>query len=205
MDRAKRICTRRKGYLNQCDKVFVAVINRVDAGETISDVELEHIISDFEKRLGEFEECQEQLEELIEDDTVLKTEVRETCDYKEDKIRNYLKVKNFLRLKKDKVAKVEQIDNCSSTAHVKKNVEAKLPKLELPKFGGDVTQWQSFYDRFKAIIDSRSDIDDVNKFSYLQSLLRDEAKACVQGLSLTADNYAIAKNLLEKRLGIKRG
>ena len=89
----------------------------------------------------------------------------------------------------------------SSSRESKDRIEAKLPKLELPKFSGDVTQWQSFSDRFNAIIDNRQDISDINKFSYLMSLLRDEAKACVQGLQLTADNYGTAKELLQKRFG----
>ena len=43
----------------------------------------------------------------------------------------------------------------------------------------------------------------MTKFTYLQSLLVGEAKACVEGLSLTDANYKEAKRLLTERFGRK--
>ena len=75
-----------------------------------------------------------------------------------------------------------------------------LPKLELPKFGGDVLQWQSSWECFEAAVDS-ADLPDVTKFAYLQSFLVDEAKESVAGLPLTGGNYRSACDLLKKRFG----
>ena len=41
----------------------------------------------------------------------------------------------------------------------------------------------------------------ISKFTYLQSLLEGEAKAVIQGLAITSDNYPIACKLLEDRFG----
>ena len=41
----------------------------------------------------------------------------------------------------------------------------------------------------------------ISKFTYLLSLLWDEAKVCVQGLALTSVYYVIACNLLKERYG----
>lgn len=76
----------------------------------------------------------------------------------------------------------------------------KLPRLELPKFNGKVTEWQSFWDRFAAIVDE-AEIPAISKFSYLQSLLEREAKSVIQGLSLTSKNYSAACTLLKERFG----
>ena len=38
--------------------------------------------------------------------------------------------------------------NSSSSAPLTSQVKVKLPKLELPKFRGDITQWQGFWDQF---------------------------------------------------------
>ncbi|KAK3803545.1 hypothetical protein RRG08_027822 [Elysia crispata] len=78
---------------------------------------------------------------------------------------------------------------------------SRLPKLELPKFSGEYTEWQTFWDKFRAVIDSNNSIPTVNKFTYLQSLLQGEAAATISGLSLTETNYSTAKTLLQTRFG----
>ncbi|XP_068208316.1 uncharacterized protein [Palaemon carinicauda] len=80
------------------------------------------------------------------------------------------------------------------------NVNVRLPKLELPKFSGVLTEWQSFWDRFVALVDD-SDIPTISKFCYLQSLLEGEVRAVIQRLSQTSVNYPIACNMLKERFG----
>ena len=87
-----------------------------------------------------------------------------------------------------------QLSSNSTTA------TARLPKLELPKFKGEVTEWISFWDQYSAHIGS-TDMPDISKFTYLLSLLEGEAKVCVQGLALTSVNYVIACDLLKERYG----
>ena len=78
--------------------------------------------------------------------------------------------------------------------------DVKLPKLTLPKFSGDVLEWQSFWDQFKVNVHD-SDLPVVSKFSYLLSLLQGEAKQAVQGLSMTSDHYKTACKILEDWYG----
>jgi hypothetical protein len=51
----------------------------------------------------------------------------------------------------------------------------KLPKLEIPKYGGKVTEWNSFWDLYDSAIHSNPTISKVNKFNYLQSQLEGQA------------------------------
>ncbi|XP_068234278.1 uncharacterized protein [Palaemon carinicauda] len=74
----------------------------------------------------------------------------------------------------------------------------KLPKLELPKFCGEVTQWQSFWDQYTSHIDA-TDLPVVSKFTYLLSLLEGDAKNVVKRLSHTTANYPVACKLLKER------
>ncbi|KAK3892841.1 hypothetical protein Pcinc_003312 [Petrolisthes cinctipes] len=74
----------------------------------------------------------------------------------------------------------------------------KLPKLELPKFNGEVTQWQSFWDQFSSHIDA-TDLPVISKFTYLMSLLEGDAKNVVNGLAHTCANYSVACGLLKER------
>jgi hypothetical protein len=49
--------------------------------------------------------------------------------------------------------------------------KTKLPKLSLPRFSGDPTKWMPFWDSFSSAIDENNDLNDVDKFQYLRSLL----------------------------------
>ena len=78
----------------------------------------------------------------------------------------------------------------------------KLPKLDLPKYAGDVLEWQSFWEMFKASVHD-TDLPEVTKFSYLRSLLEGEAATCISGLPLRAANYDAACKILADRFGRK--
>ena len=199
MEKAKRKFTSAKGWLTQLDKLCVIMLSQIDKGEDVTLSEMEHLIKNFEDKLSCFEDREEDYEDFIDKENELEEHIRVASEFRSSKVKSFLKLKEVIRRKV--VKKADSPNDSSISLESKERIEAKLPKLELPKFSGDVTQWQSFLDRFNAIIDNRQDISDVNKFTYLLSLLRDEAKACVQGLQLTAGNYQTAKELLKKRFG----
>ena len=47
----------------------------------------------------------------------------------------------------------------------------KLPKLTLPRFKGDLTNWTTFWDLFKSTVHENKGIQKADKFSSLKSLL----------------------------------
>ena len=49
--------------------------------------------------------------------------------------------------------------------------KSRLPQLVLPNFRGNVTDWMSFWDAFKAAIHENNEIPKVDKLNYLNSLL----------------------------------
>ena len=77
----------------------------------------------------------------------------------------------------------------------------RLPKLVLPKFKGDVKNWTAFWDSFKSAVHNNEDIPKVDKFNYLNSLLKGTAFRTIQGLTLTASNYDSAVAMLQERFG----
>ena len=79
---------------------------------------------------------------------------------------------------------VESMSNGSVATASK--VRAKLPKLKVKKFKGDVCKWQEFWNSFKSSIHSSDSLSDVHKFNYLRGLLEESAKSCISGFSLTA-------------------
>ena len=72
----------------------------------------------------------------------------------------------------------------------------RLPKLTLPRFRGEVTQWSSFWDSYKsAVHENTVAIID----NYLNSLLEGAAARTIQGLTLNEANYNSAIQLLQDR------
>lgn len=79
----------------------------------------------------------------------------------------------------------------------------KPPKIELKHFGGNRQDWAEFWECFEAAID-KSNLTDAEKFTYLRTLLKGEAKELLAGLATTADNYKVAVDLLKGRCGNKQ-
>ena len=75
----------------------------------------------------------------------------------------------------------------------------KLPKLELKRFAGKVSEWQEFWDGYKSAVHDDPSLAKVDKFKYLRSYLDEPAKSVVTGFSLTEADYDAAVELLTKR------
>ena len=81
---------------------------------------------------------------------------------------------------------------------------AKLPKLTLKSFNGDIKVWISFWDSYNSAIHQNPDLSDIDKFNYLKSLLEKSAADAIAGLALTAANYDEAILILKKCFGNKK-
>ncbi len=67
----------------------------------------------------------------------------------------------------------------------------KLPKLDFPKFFGDVTKWKEFWDCYDSAIHTNSRLSTIDKLNYLRSEIDGEALGVIGGLPLTAENYEL--------------
>ncbi|XP_074651581.1 uncharacterized protein LOC141906238 [Tubulanus polymorphus] len=78
---------------------------------------------------------------------------------------------------------------------------ALLPKLQLPKYNGNLKEWPTFWGLFETSVHLNSQFSEIEKFSYLKCLLIGDARSCIDGLPLTNDNYSAAVSLLKTRFG----
>ncbi|CAJ0595361.1 unnamed protein product [Cylicocyclus nassatus] len=72
-----------------------------------------------------------------------------------------------------------------------------LTKLDLPTFDGNLLDYPEFSARFATLVANKTQLDDTTKFSLLKSCLRGRALQSIQGLSMTAENYHIAMDILK--------
>ncbi|XP_058840961.1 uncharacterized protein LOC131696439 [Topomyia yanbarensis] len=80
----------------------------------------------------------------------------------------------------------------------------KLPEVKLPTFDGTVSEWITFRDTFKSLIESNPQLSQIDKFSYLVASLSKDARKVIESVELSAANYSVAWNLLEKRFDNKK-
>ena len=81
------------------------------------------------------------------------------------------------------------------------NLNVRLPKLEIKKFGGNPREYRSFESAFRVTIHDNNCLSEVEKFTYLKSYLTGEAEMIIKGLDATAENYIEALKLLDERYG----
>ena len=76
----------------------------------------------------------------------------------------------------------------------------RLPKLNLPTFSGDLTDWLSFWEMFQSTVGT-SKTDNVRRFQYLKGQIGGEALGLIEGFSVTGDSYEEVVTLLKNTYG----
>lgn len=170
--------------------------------EDINVNELQEAIDEIDKRIAILDGAQSEYEMSLIDETELVNDIENAGIIRDNLRCNRLKGTSLLNKLKTANRSIEGADDGSVRSYTSTISTARLPKLELPKFNGEPSKWPEFWGQFKANIHT-ADLPVITKFSYLQSLLNGDAKAAIQGMSLTADNYSIAVSLLERRFGRK--
>ncbi|XP_068228016.1 uncharacterized protein [Palaemon carinicauda] len=164
-----------------------------DPPPTSSD--LVEALEEMDKRLFKLEEVQDILEILLEPEELENyLEQADRARYRSRQTR--LRCANSL---KDISAAGISDDDRGSPASTA-SIHARLPKLELPRFDGVITQWQSFWDLFSSHIDN-TELPVISKLTFLLSLLDGPAKDVVQGVPHTSASYRTVVDLLKERFG----
>ena len=143
--------------------------------------ELALALSDFKGKVRRLDEVQEEVETLLDSDSI-EEDIDKAMMYREQSVAPVLLAAEKILLELCPASHGCSVVNSAASVEA---VDAKLPKLQLPVFAGNIMEWGEFWEQFQAIVD-KSDIPEIMKFSYLKSLLDGEAKAAVAGLSLTA-------------------
>lgn len=86
----------------------------------------------------------------------------------------------------------------------KKPYNIKLPTIEIPSFSGKYEEWTAFYNLFEATIDKNQNLEEVQKLHYLLKAVTGEAHNHIKNLTLTNENYEIAKEILKDQYDHKR-
>ena len=139
-------------------------------------------------------ELDAQIQLLIEDDVDLEADVNDAADV-------FIVAEKAVKWCQDRI---KVLTAASTAASSSGSLTAKLPKLTLPSFSGEYTQWVSFWDQFSTLLESKVHMANVEKLSYLKLSLKGDAAQIMSSLLVTDANYDIAKRKLEERYNNKR-
>lgn len=93
----------------------------------------------------------------------------------------------------------QDVDSSSSKVASTSSPSLKMPKIELPKFNGDLGEWYSFKAQYDNVVHSQKGYTGIQKFCYLRSYLAKEALAIVDQYEQTDANYQLAYDALVDR------
>lgn len=75
-----------------------------------------------------------------------------------------------------------------------------LPRLDLPVFDGKHPEdFQDFITTFDSLFDTNTSLNEIDKFRYLKSCLKDDAKDTISQFEITAENYKLAYTMVKNR------
>lgn len=117
----------------------------------------------------------------------------------------YLETKSNLHLIIQTIRSLETVQphgNLGTQIYPKN--EIKLPRLSLPTFTGDYSEWTTFFDLFKCTVDQNESLSGGQKLQYLKSVLKGEALQLIQHFSISDQNYNDAWEKLQQRYNKKK-
>ena len=80
---------------------------------------------------------------------------------------------------------------------------AKLPPIPIPKFNGELWEWETFWGAFNHSVHSRN-IDEYLKMNYLLDSLEGKAKAFVKQYEIARESYSMVINHLKNKYANKQ-
>ena len=95
--------------------------------------------------------------------------------------------------------KINSINQQPITTVISKKHRAKSPEIKLLTFSGNFDEWETFWSSFRNNVDSRYDLEQSAKLTYLLQSLERSPREMISGLSHTGDNYRIALESLHDR------
>ncbi len=143
--------------------------------------EYENLLMNFEKRLKSWEEAESNYEMLV-DDGELDDTIQTSADFLEKMERARTDLISAWTTAHPVVPAAAAAS--AGDSHRTNTQAAKLPKLDLPKFSGDVMKFLLFWQQFVACVEDQ-ELPNVTKFNYLLGLLKGDAKTVLDGLPVT--------------------
>ena len=200
MDELKRKKISRTALRNHCKKLECE-INGLLTDKTNDNVEkLKGLKLNLENQLTRVEKADADVFALIQDEDTLADELEKSLLVQDLYFDVLSKLETYFEDKKIPVKSlVPPLSplNANSVDFCYGEPKVKLPKIEL-QCNGNIVDWPTFWDQFESAVHTQIGLSDIDKFSYLKTLLSSSAQECISGLTLSNENYKEAILLLKE-------
>ena len=209
-DSDKNIKRQRAGFMTYIDKLFDGEIKRIMSLEDNSVTEtnldyLKTIIETLSVKLDKVLEIDRILADECEEDADYTKAINSSMDYEVKTKTQLTSINSFIGKHYARLAapQIQSSPVSQSTPSFSSNsgVKVKLPTLNIKKFSGEPSEYQSFIESFTEAIDKNNSIPLIQKMNYLLGFVTGEAESLLKGLRLSGDNYKKALELLKERFG----
>ncbi|ESO98545.1 hypothetical protein LOTGIDRAFT_174191 [Lottia gigantea] len=167
----KRYRKIRGGHRSFARRIMHTVYTALGGTDIFSSGEYENLegcrISLVEKK-AIIDSYNDKILELMNDEEEIITDIVEASEFSDEINRTVLKIKLSLEVPAANPASQNVISSVVDTRPVPVSSKIKLPKLTLPRFGGEHKKWASFWDSFQAAVGQK----DVNSAFDLCKLVK---------------------------------
>ncbi|XP_063897988.1 uncharacterized protein LOC135118861 [Helicoverpa armigera] len=165
----------RKQYCNF--RAFERTVEKIDLAASADKWELEDNLSMLKTKWEQIEKANWELDYLWQDEDSIYKQKYDAAEHLYDNVRKSLQQKIW------------------NNAHYEKST----PKIAIPEFSGDYTQWLTFKDLFLESVHNNPALSKAQKMQHLKTKLKGEAEKLVQHLGISAENYTSCWELLTHR------
>ena len=193
----------RNGHRGHISRL-ITEFSRTDEQDLLN---LKRLEKSLEEKMKILKNLDDEILELISEDEAetLTNEIDKSCQISDEINDILVKIESIFSKSNIEISSVHTNSTTSSSVSFNPNdSHAKLPKLTLDKFNGELLPWQSFWDQYSVAIHTNGSLSDIEKFNYLRSYLTETTGECIKGLSLTSANYQKAVEILNERYGNKQ-
>ncbi|XP_074649002.1 uncharacterized protein LOC141904319 [Tubulanus polymorphus] len=162
-----------------------------DATEIEARLDEMRLVHEFRETLAE------RIQEMRKDDDEFEKEIKDSNERRSQERIRLLKIKKYLENLNHHNTKPEQIQDTDTQK------TAQLPKLKLPTFSGNYTDWTSFWETIQADV-LMGKFSQITKFNYIIGQLRGNALDAVKGIHASGSNLDSLISILTDRFGQKR-
>ena len=107
-----------------------------------------------------------QIELLLDDEVELWQDMESATEFQHD---TSIAIARLEALINNYKRQGQAVSNNQGSSRGVLSSKLKLPKLQLPTFTGSYTDWTSFFDLFKAAVDSNTQLTNCEKLNYLKA------------------------------------
>jgi Protein of unknown function (DUF1759). len=180
--RLTRICANTKSAFTRMEKFVNSYM--VDQKSEQLQVRLKLIEENWEK----YNQAQDDLEELGHDS--YNQQQREKMEER------YCYLTGFFQTK---MKELEVTGLLESNINAEPLMQVKLPQLSIPTFSGQLQDWVTFKDTFLSLVGNSANIPDIQKFHYLLSAIKGDARRVIQHIPASEQGFGIAWAILVNR------